>query len=277
MKEGRRGRDSGRLQEGLRDRDPRERIPVLRQLLGARRGGALLALLAAVVVWTEVATSLPGLGRNADTALAVCVLMPATLAAAWLALPLAGTRRLLPAAVVLLVAAFAFEAANLDGLFNAAKLGAYVLFGFWFLELFEVLSWVVLVALVIPWVDALSVWRGPTKVVVEEHPGVFERIAIVFPLPRGDASASLGPPDVVFLSLFLAAAARFQLRVVATFVVSVALLGLTLVLAVVFDLNGLPALPAVSLGFLLPNADLIWRAVRGRAAAGDAPSPEGPG
>ena len=246
-------------------------------VLGTRRGAALLALLAAVAVWTEVAASLPGLGRSTDTALPVCVLMPATLAVAWLALPLAGTRRLFPAAAVLLVAAFAFDAVGLDGLFNAAKLSAYVLFGFWFLELFEVLSWVVLVALVIPWVDTLSVWRGPTKVVVEEHPGVFDRIAIVFPLPGGDASASLGPPDVVFLSLFLAAAARFRLRVAATFLATVALLGLTLALAVVFDLNGLPALPAVSLGFLLPNVDLIWRAVRGRAAAGDAPSPEGPG
>ncbi len=239
--------------------------------LDARRGGALLALLAAVVVWTEAAGSLPGLGGRADTAVAVCVLMPATLAVAWLAVPLAGARRLLPAAVVLLVAAFTFEAVGLDGFFNAAKLCAYVIFGFWFLELFEVLSWVVLVAFVIPWVDALSVWRGPTKVVVEEHPGLFERIAIVFRLPGGDASASLGPPDVVFLSLFLAAAARFHLRVAATFLATVALLGLTLALAVVFDLNGLPALPAVSLGFLLPNADLIWRARPRRQGTGVAP------
>ena len=249
----------------------------MRQLVGARRGTALLALLAVVVGWTEVAASLPGLGHSADTAVAVCVLMPATLAVAWLALPLAGTRRLFPAAAVLLIVAIAFDAAGLDGFFNATKLCAYVLFGFWFLMLFEVLAWVVLVAFVIPWVDALSVWRGPTKVVVEEHPGLFDRIAIVFTLPAGDASASLGPPDVVFLALFLAAAARFHLRVAATFLATVALLGLTLALAVVFDLNGLPALPAVSLGFLLPNADLIWRAVRGRAAAGDAPSPEGPG
>ena len=36
----------------------------------------------------------------------------------------------------------------------------------------------VLVALVIPWVDAVSVWRGPTKVVVEEKPGLFDRISI---------------------------------------------------------------------------------------------------
>jgi hypothetical protein len=40
----------------------------------------------------------------------------------------------------------------------------------------------------------------------------------------------------------------------------------TLVLTYALELNGLPALPAVSLGFLLPNADLLWRSWRGRSA-----------
>jgi hypothetical protein len=40
-------------------------------------------------------------------------------------------------------------------------------------------------------------------------------------------------------------------------------LGATLVLTVVWeDVAGLPALPAISLGFLLPNADLLWKRVR---------------
>ena len=43
----------------------------------------------------------------------------------------------------------------------------------------------------------------------------------------------------------------------------------TLVLVWSFkDIAGLPALPAVCLGFLLPNADLLWRNVReARSAA----------
>ena len=57
---------------------------------------------------------------------------------------------------------------------------------------------------------------GPTQVVVEEQPGIFERISIAFPLPGEDAAASLGPPDVLFFALFLATAARFELRVGAT-------------------------------------------------------------
>ena len=59
------------------------------------------------------------------------------------------------------------------------KIVTYALLGFWFLQLFEALSWVVLVAAVVPWVDIVSVYRGPTRVVVEDEPGIFERIAVV--------------------------------------------------------------------------------------------------
>src|SRR5207244_8787075 len=53
---------------------------------------------------------------------------------------------------------------------NLSKLFAVTLIGFWFLEYFETAGWVVLVAFIIPWVDAYSVWRGPTKVIrSEEH------------------------------------------------------------------------------------------------------------
>jgi hypothetical protein len=39
--------------------------------------------------------------------------------------------------------------------------------------------------------------------------------------------------------------------------------GATLALTVWFDIGGLPALPLLSLGFLAPNADLLWRKLRG--------------
>ena len=44
----------------------------------------------------------------------------------------------------------------------------------------------------------------------------------------------------------------------------VSLLSLTVVLTTAFDFGGLPALPAIAIGFLLPNADLLWRAWRER-------------
>ena len=156
------------------------------------------------------------------------------------------------------------DLAGLESLFNATKVLVFALFGFWFLELLEALWWVVLVAAIVPLVDILSVYRGPTKVVVEEEPGLFERIAIAFALPGEDAAARLGPPDVIFFALFLAAATRFGLRRGATWVGMTAAISATLVLTYAFELDGLPALPAVSLGFLVPNADLLWARWRAR-------------
>ena len=61
-----------------------------------------------------------------------------------------------------------------------------------------------LVAAIIPWVDAISVWRGPTEYVVEERPSLFENVSIAFRVPGEDGTANLGPPDILFFSLFLA-------------------------------------------------------------------------
>ena len=68
------------------------------------------------------------------------------------------------------------------------------------------------------------------------------------------------------------AAARFGLRVGATWLGMTAGLGATLVATEIFDVNGLPALPGIALGFLLPNCDLLWRALRNREAPAEQPS-----
>jgi hypothetical protein len=140
-----------------------------------------------------------------------------------------------------------------------AKLCAYLLIGFWLMGVFEILAPIVLVALLIPWLDALSVWRGPTRAVVEGKPGLFEKVAISFRVPGEDAGAALGPPDILFFALFLGAAARFGLRRRATWLAMTGLLSFTLLLIALTDIDGLPALPAVALGFLLANADLLWK------------------
>jgi hypothetical protein len=111
--------------------------------------------------------------------------------------------------------------------------------------------------------DIWSVAAGPTEYVVEERPGLFEGVAVGFPSPGESALVSIGPPDVLFFALFLAAADRFALRLLATWIAMTALLGATLVLVWYWDdVAGLPALPAVCLGFLIPNADLLWRDAR---------------
>jgi hypothetical protein len=231
-------------------------------VLRRSRAAALVGLLAALCAWDAFAYELPAIDDGWDVALVAVVLVPATYAVVWLALPLADARGLLPFALGAGAVAVLLHLAGLDAAFNVAKLVAFALAGFWFLQLFEALSWVVLVSLLVPWVDIASVYRGPTRVVVEEEPGVFELIAVAFALPGEDAAARLGPPDVIFFALFLAASARFGLRVGATWCFMTSGLAATLVATYVLDLNGLPGLPAIALGFLLPNADRLWRALR---------------
>ena len=84
--------------------------------------------------------------------------------------------------------------AGLEAGFNVTKVVAYALRVLVQSRCWRRFPWVVLVAAVIPLVDVASVYRGPTKVVVEEEPGVFERIAISFSLPGEEAAARLGPP-----------------------------------------------------------------------------------
>ncbi|MDH4103149.1 MAG: hypothetical protein OEW52_09205 [Thermoleophilia bacterium] len=234
-------------------------------LLTRRRAGALTALLAALVAYGAGAEHLPGLPSGLDVAFHSAVVFPAFAAAIWIALPLAraGNRVLLASAAVVGVAALTLTLLDVDSAANVAKLACYALVGFWFLTLFEELWWIALVAVLVPWVDIWSVASGPTEYVVEQRPGLFERISVAFPNPGETATVNIGPPDILFFALFLAAADRFALRVMWTWLGMAGFLAGTLVLVWTWDgIAGLPALPAVCLGFLIPNADLLWRNVR---------------
>jgi hypothetical protein len=233
-------------------------------VLSARRTAALAAVVAALVAWDAGAGVLPDVGRWPDVLVVSLVLLPLTFAVPWIVLPAAAARGVLPIAVALVALAVLLDLAGMGSLFNEAKLLALIAVGFWFMRLFEALSWVVLIAAIIPWVDALSVWRGPTDYVVSEQPSLFDRISIAFRLPGEEGSANIGPPDILFFALFLAAADRFGLRVRWTLLSMVGLLALTLIVTTVFEIDGLPALPAIAIGFLLPNADLLWKAWRQR-------------
>ena len=233
--------------------------------MSRRRAAALAALLVVLVAYGAGARHLPELPSNFDVAFYALVVLPAFAAAIWLALPFAGlgTKPLLVVTVAAGALAVALSLLDVESAANVAKLACYALAGFTFLSLFEELWWLTLVAVLVPWVDIWSVAAGPTEYVVEERPGIFEQVAIAFPSPGETAVVNIGPPDILFFSLFLAAADRFQLRVTATWIGMTACLGATLALVWYWeDVAGLPALPAVCLGFLLPNADLLWRDVR---------------
>jgi hypothetical protein len=226
------------------------------------RLAALLALAAALTVWSALATELDPWSLWPSILLVALVLMPATFALVWLALPLWNASRLLLLGAACVLAAVVTSVLGLDSVANTCKLAGVTLLGWWFLSYFETVAWVVLVAAIIPLVDAYSVWRGPTKTITEEHAQVFDALSISFVVPAG--TAQLGLPDVLFFAVFLGAAVRFDLRPLATWLGLTGGLALTMILATWLDVSGLPALPALSLGFLVPNADLLWRRLQRR-------------
>jgi hypothetical protein len=233
--------------------------------------GLFAALLGLQLLYDEIAPDLWQAGVWWDVAWISLVLIPATFSLVLIALPLREARGLLATGLAFAVLAAVLTVADFDVLANFARLAAATLVGWWFLGWFETVSWVVLVACIIPWVDAYSVWRGPTKQIISGHAQVFDVLSFAFPVPGRHSAANLGVPDLLFFALFLGAAARFGLRVIPTFIGLVAGLGLTIAATVYFDLSGLPALPGIALGFLLPNADLIWPRLRGQAGPGDRP------
>ena len=115
-----------------------------------------------------------------------------------------------PGSASALLAVGSRDSLDLDVLANFAKLAAVTL-----LALLvprpssRRVAWVVLVALIIPWVDAYSVWRGPTKHIVDEAARASSRRSRSPSRSRASDDRNLGLPDLLFFALFLAAAARF--------------------------------------------------------------------
>jgi hypothetical protein len=231
-------------------------------VLGARRLVALGTLAAALAAYFAFHESLPDIPLWWDIALLSFVIIPAVFATVFAVLPLWNMRGVGLVGVAFIALAIVLDAAGVDSGGSFAKLGAATFLAWAFLPFFETLSWVVLVAAIVPWVDAFSVFRGPTKAIVTHKRGLFEHLSFAFPVPGQSSTANLGIPDLVFFALFLAATVRWRLRPGLTWLFLVASFGGTIALAVwlsVGGLHGLPALPLLSFGFFLANGDLVWR------------------
>jgi hypothetical protein len=230
---------------------------------------ALATVMTALAVWGSVAADLPSVSERVAVAAAALIVLPAFTLAIWLALPLARYRAtwLLVAAAVAGGLWMVFYFVDFEIASNISKLSCFVLVGLWFVSLFEFLWWLSIVALLVPWVDIWSVAFGPTRYVTEEQPQFFDSVSIALHVPGQTSTANIGPPDIVFFALFLAAAQRWHLRAAWTWICMTGFLSLTLVAVWLLDSSGLPALPAVCLGFLVPNVDLLWRDARDSYAA----------
>jgi hypothetical protein len=226
------------------------------------RVAAFLVLLAGVVTWDAVATHLRPLSVWPSVVIIAAGVLPATLLLVYLALPLWSRRRFVAAGLgVFVIAAVVTWEADSHLASNFAKLAAYTCAGWAFLWFFEELGWVLLIALIIPFVDAISVAAGPTHTIVSHHFQVYSAVAVAFVAPGGRA-AGLGPPDILFFALFLAATMRWSLRPGWTWLAMTGMYSLALVITNATDVNGLPALPFLSAGFVLANGDLLWRRLR---------------
>lgn len=236
---------------------------------------ALVAVAAALLAYTWAAESLWDLSERWDVAFVGLVVFPLSTALIWLALPLALRPPRHPVVLPAVAAGIAvvLGVTGLDGPFNLAKLVCFALVGYALVWVFQELWWVTLIASLVAWVDVWSVAAGPTRHVIDERPGLIERLAVGSSVPGEASIVYLGPPDVIFFALFLGSAARFGLRVAATWVAMTAFLSLTLAAVVLGDVSGLPALPAVCAGFLLPNADLLVRDARTAWRERNTPSP----
>jgi len=231
------------------------------------RVAAFVVLAAAIVTWDAVAPHLDVIALWPTIALVAAAVMPATLGLIYIALPMWSWRWVPVAAAVFGLVAVLTWKADLHLAANFAKLAAYTCAGWAFLRLFERLSWVVMISAIIPVVDSISVFlpKGPTHQIVSNHPQVYTALAVAFVAPGGGA-AGLGPPDILFFALFLGATVRWQLRPAWTWLAMTGMYSLTLVLVNALNVNGLPALPFLSVGFLLANGDLLWRRLRSGTA-----------
>jgi len=106
---------------------------------------------------------------------------------------------------------------------------------------------------IIPFVDAYSVWKGPTHDIVAHQKHLFSTLSFAFPVPGEHGSANLGLPDLLFFAVFLGATARFGLRTGLTWICMTLSFGTTTLLGAFAGLTIFLGLPIARARRLAPS------------------------
>lgn len=117
-----------------------------------------------------------------------------------------------------------------------------------------------LIAAVATATDLFSVFAGPTKAMVEQGAPALNFLLVIFPTFGQPLGFALGISDFIFLALFIAVSRLLNLRYTATTVAVCAGTLLAMTTSLFLEIP-LPALPFISLAFVIVNADLILAAL----------------
>ncbi|MFA6000623.1 MAG: hypothetical protein WC828_00700 [Thermoleophilia bacterium] len=130
--------------------------------------------------------------------------------------------------------------------------------GLWISLILTSVGQVLLISLLIVLVDFYSVFLGPTKKMVESGGPWLEYLTVSMPVFGASGASRIGAADIIFFSIFTGCTLTYRLRRTTTALAMTLSFVSTMVIGVRLDI-GVPALPLLSIFFLLSNADLLYR------------------
>ncbi len=139
-----------------------------------------------------------------------------------------------------------------------AKLIFAISAGLWIGLMLTSIGQVLLISGLIIIVDFYSVFLGPTKKIIESGSNWINYLTINLPVFGEPAISRLGISDMIFFSLFIASTLTYRLRRTITVLAMTASFIGTMVAGVLLG-RGVPALPLLSVSFILSNADLLYQ------------------
>jgi hypothetical protein len=219
-----------------------------------RRAAAVLILAGAWCAWTVLAPRLDRPSTNVMLAAVALIALPlatgivAALAVGWYA----DRRALVVVAVVGWALALAGTLTHYQTVAGLGKILGAGAVGLLFVGLLEKAWHVAVVALLVIGVDTYSVYAGPTKRLLESGGATVSKFTVPISGPGLYAAAGIGIVDFLFLGLFCGAALNWRLHPRLT--IPLCMLSFSLSIAVaVHEHRSVPALPLLSLAFILPN------------------------